>query len=309
MRVMKRFYIVFAIVFSMPLYGCFTGIESTPKITANDVKREHITIPAEQDYLDSVSQQRFERWQYGKRFYVTDNKISLIFQPSKATPPRAGSVITYVGYEPTISVTGTTETDIIFKTETGENFIYHMTFSPEELASKEKVEVPFTIEESIVDEVKEKLSGNQYYILTPTWYNMDGYMIKGQRFILVTVMDVLPGNQIYPVKIVFLPNTSNDRYQLFMSIGNSKQATRNFETLFSFNNPKNKYSQISDDVWDNIINSRVALDMTRNECRLALGPPKEITRRPTTGGLYEQWSYDDGKYLIFEDGILRGFRQ
>ena len=41
-----------AIMLSMS--GCFTGIESTPKITASDVKREKVAVTEEDRYLDNV---------------------------------------------------------------------------------------------------------------------------------------------------------------------------------------------------------------------------------------------------------------
>ncbi len=307
----RQLYIALSLILTMPLHGCFfTGIESTPKITAGDVKREHLKVSDEQQFLSEVAPQPFGEWEPGKRFYVTDYKIYLIFQPSQYPTPEAGSILTYAGHEAVTSVTGETETDIAFLSETGERFIYRLNFSPEELAEKESVEVPFTIEMSIVEQIRSYLAGNSYYITTTNWYDLQGNMLKGQRFVQVDVVDVLPGNQNYPTKVLFRKSKEqqSNEYELFMSIGSSKQSTRNFETLFSFKNPKNNYPQISADIWENIINSRIAVDMTREECRLSLGAPNSIDRRPMTGGLFEVWGYDDGKYLIFEDGLLRNFR-
>ncbi len=307
----RQLYLAISLILTMPLHGCFfTGIESTPKITAGDVKREHLKVSAEQQFLASVAPQHFAEWEPGKRFYVTDAKISLIFQPSQYPTPAAGDILTYAGYEAATSVTGETETDIAFLSLKGGRFVYRLGFSPEELSEKESVEVPFTIEMSIVDEIRQLLAGNSYYIITPNWYDLEGNLLKGQRYISVDVVDVLPGNQNYQAKVVF--RKSGDRqereYELLMSIGSSKQSIRNFETLFSFKDPKSNYPQIASDTWENIINGRIAVDMTREECRLSLGAPSSIDRRPMTGGLFEVWGYDDGKYLILEDGLLRNFR-
>jgi hypothetical protein len=49
--------------------------------------------------------------------------------------------------------------------------------------------------------------------------------------------------------------------------------------------------------------------MTSSECRLALGAPNDYTRVPTTGGMVERWTYDNGVYLMFEDGVLTRYRK
>lgn len=83
----------------MPLAGCFTGIESTPRITADDVRKERVTVTPEQEYLAGVEPEPFGSWQPGKQFYVTDDKISLALNPT-ATPtgPLGGSVLHYRSY-------------------------------------------------------------------------------------------------------------------------------------------------------------------------------------------------------------------
>ena len=48
--------------------------------------------------------------------------------------------------------------------------------------------------------------------------------------------------------------------------------------------------------------------MTRDECRLALGAPNSYRTIPVYNAIVEQWNYDDGLYLIFEDGILTRYR-
>ncbi len=66
---------------------------------------------------------------------------------------------------------------------------------------------------------------------------------------------------------------------------------------------------ITDANWDRIIHGRVALEMTRDECRLALGSPSHIDRYQGTSAYGERWTYENGVYLIFFDGILSSFRQ
>lgn len=288
--------------------GCFTGIESTPKITANDVKKEKVVVTAEQLYLDSIGNMPFSQWRVGKRFYVTDNKINLIFGAT-ANPgdSLAGKVITYNGYATATDITGEQTTDIVFASPEGKEYVYRINASIEELNRRSSIDVPFTIEESLVAQTSQKLIGNKYYVITSVWYDFNDEIAYGRKFIPVKIVDVQPGNHVYPVKLTF--EDSNDKKaRLFLSVGNGYKSPRSFATLFSFTDPRLKYPEITDNVWNNIINGHVALDMTGDECRLSLGSPKEIDRRPGYSGVRELWVYENGTYLIFEDGLLREFR-
>ena len=72
--------------------SCFTGIESTPRISAGDVrKRDAATLTPEQQFLGDISAEPPASWTAGKRFFVTDDKISIIFAPGgAAAAPRPG---------------------------------------------------------------------------------------------------------------------------------------------------------------------------------------------------------------------------
>lgn len=94
-----------------------------------------------------------------------------------------------------------------------------------------------------------------------------------------------------------------------MSVGSDLRATRKFGSLLSLSNPRDRYPEITDANWNNIVNGRVSEDMTREECRLALGAPATVDRRPGYSIMREIWTYENGRYLIFEDGLLRSFRQ
>jgi hypothetical protein len=82
-----------------------------------------------------------------------------------------------------------------------------------------------------------------------------------------------------------------------------------FDKLFSFTDLRKNYSQITDANWERITRGDVAVSMTKDECQLSLGSPRSIERVPTHGGLYERWSYDNGVYLIFENGLLTRYRK
>ena len=113
--------------------GCFTGIESTPKITANDVKKERAVQTPEDRYLNDVTYRPLESWQPGKLFYVTDDKISLTLEPSATPAPKAGEYIAFSSYRPVTSLTGSIDTEIVFLKENGQEVVYKSGASPEEL--------------------------------------------------------------------------------------------------------------------------------------------------------------------------------
>ena len=76
-----KFHIYILTIISLIFQSCFTGIESTPKITLKDNNTlEKITLTDEQKFLDNISNQPFSQWEIGKIFIVCDNKISLIFE-------------------------------------------------------------------------------------------------------------------------------------------------------------------------------------------------------------------------------------
>ncbi len=96
---------------------------------------------------------------------------------------------------------------------------------------------------------------------------------------------------------------------MFLTVGNDNRSTRRFSSIFSLTDPRLRFPDITDEIWKLITNGRVTTDMTREECRLALGQPDNVDRTPGYSILREVWTYENGIYLIFEDGRLRTFRQ
>lgn len=298
-----------AAVLMAPLAGCFTGIESTPKITAGDVRKENIKVTPEMEFLSDITTQPFMNWQKGKEFYVTDDKITLALNPlPKPLENLSGKIIRYSGFRTVPDVTGNESTEILLTTPDGTEVVYRINASPKELADRSGIEIPFTIETDLVNSTAKRLNGLKAWVITPVWYDMDDKASSGRKFVPVTITEVLPGNLAYPVKLTFIDEDGNP-HRLFMSLGNERRATRPFATLFSFNNPRDRYPAISDANWQNIINGQVAQYMTRDECRLALGSPNDVDKGANYSSVIEKWTYDNGVYLIFEDGILMRFRK
>ncbi|MCM1449678.1 MAG: hypothetical protein NC082_05010 [Clostridiales bacterium] len=286
------------------LTGCFTGIESTPKITARDVKRQNAEITPEMTYAVGVTGDQVASWSNGKPFIVTDNRISLATSPvAVAEKLQPGDTIKYAGSRSIKSMTDIDDTMFSFTTPGNDTIHYRLQEPPDEVMKMETVEIPFTIEMSLINRASQLMAGNDYYITTPVWFNSDGDNITGRKLVKVHVDSVTAGNSTYPLTIHF---TSDDgtHSRVYMSTGNGRRSTRNFETLFTLTNPRDKYKDITDEVWDCITRSTVKKEMTREQCRLSLGSPREVIR----GHYLEQWRYDSGLTLIFDDGYLQNVR-
>lgn len=286
------------------LTGCFTGVESTPKITAREVERRHAVETPEMIYASPLAVEPPARWQAGKLFYVTDGKISYALTPYDISVNlHNGDLLTYQGHEPVKSMTEIDDTDFIFTTAAGDTLRYRVEAPYDEIAGRASLDVPFTIEMSLVEAASRLLSGNDYYITTSLWFNDNGDNINGRQLVKVHIDSVTPGNTNYLLAVHFTDGRGTSS-RVYMSTGNGARSTRNFDTLFTLTDPREKYRYITDAIWDYITRRAVCKEMTREECRLAVGNPVEVYR----GHYIERWNYDNGRYLIFDDDHLQEFR-
>lgn len=307
---MKLPVIIASLCAAAALHGCFTGIESTPRITAGDVRRQGVARPTpEMEFLAGVGPQSPALWQPGKRFHVADGRIAMLFAGNSAADSLQGTELAFAGMCSAPSLTGEGATDIALLTARGDTLHYRVDASPEALRRRERLEIPFTIELDPVRRADSLMRGRVLYISTPLWRRLDGRSRPGLRHVAVRVERVQPGSDgVYPASVVFTPvDTPADTAMVMMGLGGDR-SPRNFATLFSFNNPRDGYPHITDDVWRLIVHSQVQNGMTRDECRLALGAPARVEQIPTTAGMVERWSYGEGIYLIFEDGALTSYR-
>lgn len=154
------------------------------------------------------------------------------------------------------------------------------------------------------------LAGKTLYILTPEWQSTQEEQLKYTRkFVPVKVTKVAPGTTHIPVTINF---EDQDGHQF--SIGVTLSGTLNsssrykFSRIFAFNNPRDKYKEITNENWNLITQGKLANGMTQQEVRLSIGKPTEINRIPTYSGLKEQWMYNNGTMIQFQDGRIVNFR-
>lgn len=303
--------------------GCFTGIESTPKIGADDVRRNNAAAPSpEKLFLDVVEAEAPRLWRPGVTHFRVDSAahLSRIFTPASApSDAMQGRTLTFAGFERGTSLTGDTLAEVRLTDAAGNTYFYRSNVGVSSLDTLRRLDIPFMVNVGEVAAVDSMLRGRHLFVRTSLWYDGQGSAVAGLRHVEVCVDSVGVGYSAYPAAVYFTVADSTlareagiaagDRRMLLMTVGTSTAASRNFDKLFTFENPRRRYPDIAARTWELIVRGRVADGMTRDECRLALGAPDELLRVPTRGGMRETWTYAHGVYLVFDDGYLSHFSQ
>lgn len=302
--------LVIAVMALFTLQGCFfTGVESTPKITAGEVRKTREPVEAEDTFLASVGASPLRLWSPGKRFLVTDPRVSLIFPAAgDRAKDLSGREIRFVDASESIGVTGIGVTLLRFSDPGGGELVYKVNRPMKALMETDRLNVPYTIQTDMVEDADRLMRGRRLYVLTSLWRDDRDNTLRARKYIAVKIDSVSPGGETFALKASFHDDEGAVGH-LYFNPGAKGDNTRTFSDLFSFSDPRQKYPQIEPETWESITRGRVAEGMTLLECRLALGAPKEITRGATTGYLREVWQYENGIYLLFEDGVLKDFRR
>lgn len=309
------------------LTSCFTGVESTPKIDASELKRAKVSDPtAEEAFLDAVVPARTSEWTPGRKFIVSDSKIRLVLTTSDGgvLPDLVpGTVLRFIRFEPVTALLGNEAVDAVFAADGLPELRYRIASSLTELTGKDApvVEIPFTVDPMLAERADSLVARGDAltYILSPLWYDaVTEKAVSGYRLVSVRTDSVRPGNHIFPLKVYFhvadtslskTPVGSGEKMVYMSHGGKTSVNTRTFASLFAFDEPRKRYPHISDATWALIVNSRVSEGMTKEECRLALGSPSSVELTPTRIGDVERWGYSDGVYLMFNpEGILMRYR-
>ena len=308
---MKRFGHIIYIGFLLMVTSCFTGVESTRKITDKEV--EKVVEPSREDQFISgyFPQIGCAEWEIGKQFYYTDSLLTPVLRPENggfSAGSLQGKIFTYAGYREETLFGDRYEVTLRF-TSDGNTYLYRTGKTLPELRQLNYMPlIPPFIDLTDVQTARALLKGRVLYVKTPIWYDDSGSVISGRKLIPVTITKIFPGNSVLPIKVRFTDDTGMVG-NVFMSLFTSDQSQFiTFDRLFSFDDPRLKYKEIQDDVWDSITREKVRTGMTKDECTLSLGLPAEVRKIPTYSGLKEQWYYNSGTYLFFADGLLVDFR-
>lgn len=302
---------VVAIFAAIGATSCFTGIESTPKITQRDVRRQNIIDTPEQHVLDSIGLARPSDWTVGKTFYITNDRAGLAMwrvMPLDSAGMLGNHTARIMAIDTVTNLTGDIEVELAFElVDEPVKMLYRPGITQTDWYGRANLDIPYFIDIDMVNQVAKRLVGNTYYMLQSRRLTQARVDTIGRRYDPIRITSVEPGNDVQPLLVRFVDNDGKAG-AILMTIGDQTTSRRNFETIFAIENPRERYKNISDEHWNLIRNSRVTIGMTPEECRLALGSPDNYRRIPTTGGMAEQWFFTNGTYLLFEDGTLSYFR-
>ncbi len=308
---MKRdaFIVIVALMLTALSSCMFTGVESTKQVsdkevqrTIGELERRQPTMTV-QPFRDSVP-----AWRIGKEFYVTDNQLRLIMTGADDdTTALVGQILRYDGYEAGSVLDNTAALNLKFTAPTGKTYVYRTGKTREQFTAN--FIIPLLIDLDIVHDVDSQLRGKEVFIKTPLWYDpSDESLRRARQFIKVRIDAVEPGNKVLPLRVCFTALDTGEKAFVWMSDPNATMHNRDFDSLFSLRDMHENYPDITDATWQRIIRGVVTEGMTKEECRLAVGSPKRISRLPDQAGLREYWYYDGGSYLYFVDGLLNQFK-
>lgn len=298
---------------SFTLVSCFTGIESTKKINlSRDDKRRADPTPEER-FMDQLESYPLKSWERGKQFIVSDDRAMLVIVPQRglvATAPDSikGKTLEFTGVESKINAAGAFTVTILF---TDGIYIYAYDTGKEFQEAMEDVkssQIPMLIDQQMVDEARQLLSGKKFWTRSNLWYDKDGDRIDGKKFVEITIVDVQPGNMIFPLQLQILSDSNQTAY-MYMNYGSDDNESRAFHNLFSISDIRKHYPNIEPETWDYISEGKVKIGMTKDECRLALGNPAELNSGHDYSQTLDIWAYENGRVLWFEDGRLIKIRQ
>lgn len=294
----------------LSLTGCFTGVESTPRITAGDVARQSAAVATAEDrYLADVKGEPVADWQPGKKLTVTDERLKMVTQRrgDSFNGPWKGRELTFAGLRPAKSITGEEALDFYFTLE-GDTIVYRNGGNRAEVLKNEAgTAVPFTVEQTMVERGRALMKGKHYYTLTGIWRDSTDQVAAGRKYVEVEVTDVRAGSADYPlmVEIRETEGESPMSGMLLLTPRPDARGSRTFASQLSLSNPRDKYPTVEPENWKLIADGKVRPGMTKLECRLALGAPTDLDRGAGYSSVYEKWVYGNGVVLIFEDGKLK----
>lgn len=299
-------------VSAMILTSCSTGIESTKKIKMTKEDMKLMSKTPEQEFSSEIRGQHLSEWETGKKFLAMSDRTLYIFLPSGLSNTESGAdiegrIMTYTGIE-SVLTPGLSE-ECIIKFSDGIHQLSYATGKPTESALIEidSSRMPLLADIDLADEWKTKLLDKTLWTRNSLWYDEHGNRLGGRKFEEVKVTDVIPSTGDFPLKVKIKTNKGEEAY-LQMNYTSDSHDSRDFSSIFFLTDPKIKYPNISDEHWVLIQQGKVALGMTKDECRLSLGNPDELRSGHNTAQTMDIWQYANGGFLMFTDGLLTQFR-
>lgn len=296
--------------------SCSTGIERTKTVTLSRADKKFLQKSPEESFIDSIIVTPLSSWQIGKQFVVTDNKASLLYDLYDAGgrlihgDSLKGCNVSFMGVNKESDPAGGDVYHAVFSIdESGRKMTYRSRKDFDDLNKAIWSDFPFLIDKDILNQLNNLLRNRKLWIKTSLWNDSQGSQINGAKFIPVTVTDIEPGNGVFPMRVVFTDGKIIAYVPMNMKGGNALYESRTFPTLFSLADPKLAYPNITPEIWTLICEGNVTQGMTKEECKLSMGNPKDVESGHDWNSLMDYWKYDNGAYLMFQDGRLINYRK
>lgn len=288
--------------------ACSTGIESTKTITMSKEEKKAVSPSPEDEIMMDLQPPLLSDWEKGKRFLVSDDKASLIFEPTVRSnnTVKKGDIIKYEGFKLRQAPGGEAKMSILFSDGSAQ-YEYFSGRTAEGAQRLSSLDIPLTIDLDLVAKARTRLNTKKVWTRSPIWYDDQGEKIIGRQFVPVTIVDVIVGDHLFPLHVLISDENGNPAY-LYMNFNNSGLESRSFRYVFYLTDPRLKHPGIQDEVWDLICNRRVKEGMTKEECKLSLGNPADVNSGHDWNQTVDLWHYENGAFLEFQDGLLIGFR-
>lgn len=297
------------------LGACSTGIEGTKTIKMSREDKRLSRKSDEELLSERITSQPITDWHKGKRFLVADNKAALVYDirsngsSASTADSVAGAVVRLNGLASATTPGGGNVSVIELRNE---NLV--MTYNVGRTVANDTLftasDMPMMIDLDMVQLADSLLRERKVWTNSRLWYDAADAKLDGEKFRPVTILSVVPGDIYFPLKVNF--RTSDGVVASMLMNPSSRRPSgnesRTFPSLFLLDDPRDKYSSISEEFWNLICKGKVANGMTKTECRLALGAPSDVVSGHDWDSLLDVWKYSDGSYLQFQDGLLINFR-
>lgn len=310
--ILKIKYLFSILIVAVSISSCNTGIEKTKTIRYSRTDRLITERTPEESLMDPIAAPLLSLWRKGREFVIADNRAMLIFDNEAVNDETADSIAGHHIYFETVDARitpgGQKQAYIIFRDLDGKMWNYPTGKRPDQASSSiSATDLPMLIDVESVNRIDSIMRGRKVWTKSQLWYDTEGERFKGKKFVPVTIENVSIGNMVFPAIIHMLDEKGSESIQ-YMSIRNTGLESRTFADLFLLSDPRLKYKNISDEVWSLIQDGNLKKGMTKDECKLSVGNPADVSSGHDWSQTIDIWNYPDGKYLQFQDGLLINFR-
>lgn len=291
--------------------GCSTGIENTKTIRYSKTEKREIAPSPEEALLSDISGVSLKDWKPGRRFLISDNRAAVVFEStsplSVSSEPLKGKLIKFREVRQRITPGGESQAVLVFEDDSKEYLYPSGKRYKDALENISSLDVPMLIDLETVEAYRDRLKGLSVWSRSSLWYDEKGEKFQGRRFVPLKIVDVSPGDLLFMIHLSVI-DENGENAVIYMNPVYRGMESRTFPSLFCLSDPKLHHQSIRPEIWELIRNERVCEGMTKEECKLALGNPDDVSTGHDWNQTIDIWTYKNGTFLQFQDGLLTRFR-